>query len=169
MTKASGVKWNLSRRRFITRGPSCPPGELLRRSRPGLVERHAHSCSCRWAGRSASFGRSRSMCQMCQALKFGAECADAQERTPSASMMTRRVRELAGCSHHTVQRYVARRAAGGELDETAARPQLIDAYLAKVEEWVERSHGKVRADVTGHPARSLAKGDVASYVVATRT
>ena len=55
--------------------------------------------------------------------------------------------ELAGCSHHTVKHYVQRRAAGGELDVAAARPQLIDEYLPKVEEWVERSHGKVRADV----------------------
>ncbi len=55
--------------------------------------------------------------------------------------------ELAGCSHHTVKHYVERRAAAGELDKAAARPQLIDEYLPKVEEWVERSHGKVRADV----------------------
>ena len=55
--------------------------------------------------------------------------------------------ELAGCSHHTVKRYVDRRAGGGELDKSAARPQLIDDYLPKVEEWVERSFGKVRADV----------------------
>ena len=55
--------------------------------------------------------------------------------------------ELAGCSHHTVKHYVDRRAAGGELDQAAARPQLIDEYLPKVEEWVERSKGKVRADV----------------------
>ena len=55
--------------------------------------------------------------------------------------------ELAGCSHHTVKHYVERRAAAGVLDKAAARPQLIDAYLDKVEEWVERSLGKVRADV----------------------
>lgn len=55
--------------------------------------------------------------------------------------------ELAGCSHHTVKHYVERRAAAGVLDRQAARPQLIDAYLPKVEEWVERSCGKVRADV----------------------
>ena len=54
--------------------------------------------------------------------------------------------ELAGCSHHTVKHYVDRRAAGGELDRAATRPQLIDEHLPKVEEWVERSHGKVRAD-----------------------
>ena len=55
--------------------------------------------------------------------------------------------ELAGCSHHTVKHYVDRRAAGGELDRAATRPQLTDEYLPKVEEWVERSKGKVRADV----------------------
>lgn len=55
--------------------------------------------------------------------------------------------ELAGCSHHTVKHYVERRAVGGVLDQAARRPQLIDEYLLKVEEWVERSKGKVRADV----------------------
>ena len=55
--------------------------------------------------------------------------------------------ELAGVSHHTVARYVAARNAGGLSDRYAPRPQLIDAHLAKVEEWVERSKGKVRADV----------------------
>jgi hypothetical protein len=33
------------------------------------------------------------------------------------------------------------------LPAAAVRPQLIDEYLPKVEEWVERSKGKVRADV----------------------
>lgn len=55
--------------------------------------------------------------------------------------------ELAGVSHHTVARYVAARDAGGLSDRYAPRPQLIDAHLAKVEEWVERSAGRVRADV----------------------
>jgi len=55
--------------------------------------------------------------------------------------------ELAGCSHRTVKRYVERRAAGGELDRSVARPQLIDEFLPTVEEWVEQSRGKVRADV----------------------
>lgn len=54
--------------------------------------------------------------------------------------------ELAGFSHHTVKRYVDHRAGGGELDRAATRAQLIDEYLPKVEEWVERSKGKVRAD-----------------------
>jgi transposase len=54
--------------------------------------------------------------------------------------------ELAGCSHHTVARYVAAREAGRLSDQPAARPQLIDEYLPKVEEWVEHSKGKIRAD-----------------------
>ena len=55
--------------------------------------------------------------------------------------------ELSGVSHHTVARYVAARDAGRIFDRGAPRPQLIDGHLAKVEEWVERSAGKVRADV----------------------
>jgi hypothetical protein len=55
--------------------------------------------------------------------------------------------ELAGCSHHTVKHYVEKRESADRLDQPAARPQLIDPYLAKVEELVERSKGKVRADV----------------------
>jgi transposase len=55
--------------------------------------------------------------------------------------------ELAGCSHHTVKHYVEKRESADRVDQPAARPQLIDPYLAKVEELVERSKGKVRADV----------------------
>jgi len=53
---------------------------------------------------------------------------------------------LAGCSHHTVARYVAAREAGGRLDRAAVRPQLIDEYLPKVTEWVTLSRGSIRAD-----------------------
>ena len=53
---------------------------------------------------------------------------------------------LAGCSHHTVAAHVAARDAGTGWDGSAARRQLIDAYLVKVEEWVEKSAGKIRAD-----------------------
>ncbi len=55
--------------------------------------------------------------------------------------------ELAGCSHHTVAKAVADRDAGCLTDAAAARPQLIDEFLPKVEEWMERSNGKIRADV----------------------
>lgn len=56
--------------------------------------------------------------------------------------------ELAGCSHHTVAQYVAARERG-ELTPGRAqrREMLVDPYREKVEEWVDRSHGKVRADV----------------------
>ena len=55
--------------------------------------------------------------------------------------------ELVGCSPNTVKHYVERRAAAGVLDRAVQRPLLIDEFLPKVEEWVERSKGKVRADV----------------------
>jgi len=54
--------------------------------------------------------------------------------------------ELAGVSHHTVARYVAARDAGDLSDRPAARAQLFDAHLPKLKEWIERSHGKLRAD-----------------------
>ena len=55
--------------------------------------------------------------------------------------------ELAGCSHHTVAAYVAKRDAG-ELAGVGPqrRERIIDPWMAKIEEWVERSRGKIRAD-----------------------
>lgn len=55
--------------------------------------------------------------------------------------------ELAGCSHHTVARYVAAREAGSLSAAPARRDQLVDPFLGKIEEWVDRSKGKIRADV----------------------
>jgi transposase len=55
--------------------------------------------------------------------------------------------ELSGVSHHTVGRYVAAREAGALSDRPAPRPRLIDEHLPKLEEWIERSNGKLRADV----------------------
>ena len=55
--------------------------------------------------------------------------------------------ELAGVSHHTVGRYVKAREAGALSDRPASRPQLIDEFLPKLEEWIERSKGRLRADV----------------------
>jgi hypothetical protein len=55
--------------------------------------------------------------------------------------------ELAGCSHHTVARHVAARDAGMLTDQVATRPMLIDEFLPKLEEWMEHSRGKIRADV----------------------
>jgi hypothetical protein len=55
--------------------------------------------------------------------------------------------ELAGCDHHTVALWVARRDAGELTAAAARRPQLIDEFSPKLEEWMEASNGKVRADV----------------------
>jgi transposase len=54
--------------------------------------------------------------------------------------------ELSGCSHHTVAGHVAAREAGAVSDPLAVRPQLIDEFLPKLEEWMEHSRGKIRAD-----------------------
>lgn len=54
---------------------------------------------------------------------------------------------LAGCDHKTVAHYVALRDAGRCPDERPRRPMAIDPLLDKVEEWVERSRGRIRADV----------------------
>lgn len=57
--------------------------------------------------------------------------------------------ELADCSHHTVEHYVGLRDAG-QLPtglEPVERAKLIDPFLDKIEEWVERSKGRIRGDV----------------------
>jgi hypothetical protein len=55
--------------------------------------------------------------------------------------------ELAGCDHHTVAHYVAARDAGELSGKPVRRDQLIDPFLEKLEEWVEASKGRIRADV----------------------
>ena len=56
--------------------------------------------------------------------------------------------ELAGCSHHTVARYVRAREEGRLVPGAPSpRPGVIDGFLPKLEELVERSKGRVRADV----------------------
>jgi transposase len=65
--------------------------------------------------------------------------------------------DLTGCAHsagrladadpHTVARYVAIRDAGGNPYVRGSRPKIIDPFLEKIEELVERSEGHVRSDV----------------------
>jgi hypothetical protein len=65
--------------------------------------------------------------------------------------------DATGCAHSaagivkvdpkTVRRYFAAREEGRPVTGPGRRPRIIDPYLAKVEEWVDRSEGKVRADV----------------------
>jgi transposase len=54
---------------------------------------------------------------------------------------------LAGCDPKTVRHWVAARDRGLAVGESARRERVIDPFLAKVEEWVDRSKGQVRADV----------------------
>ena len=56
--------------------------------------------------------------------------------------------ELAGCDHKTVAHWVrAREEAGGGLPVHMRPRPRVDAFAQKIEEWVDRSRGKVRADV----------------------
>jgi hypothetical protein len=69
--------------------------------------------------------------------------------------------ELAGCDHKTVAHWVrAREQAGGGLP-VAVRPRpRVDAFAVKIEEWVDRSRGRIRADVAHQ--RLLAMGYLGS-------
>ncbi len=55
--------------------------------------------------------------------------------------------QLAGCSHHTVAKHVAARDAGRPLAEPVARGRVTDEFLPKIEQWVDATKGRVRADV----------------------
>jgi hypothetical protein len=62
---------------------------------------------------------------------------------------------LAGCDHKTVTHYVALRDAGQVPDQRPQRPMLIDGFADKVEEWMDRSEGKIRADVVHDKVRAM--------------
>jgi hypothetical protein len=55
--------------------------------------------------------------------------------------------QLVGCDPKTVAAYVAVRDAGADPLARPRRPRGIDPFLAKLEELVDRSAGKIRADV----------------------
>jgi transposase len=54
--------------------------------------------------------------------------------------------ELVGCDHHTVRRYVELRAQGNPRPPQVVKARAIDEHLAKIEEMVENSRGRIRAD-----------------------
>lgn len=58
----------------------------------------------------------------------------------------RKAAELAGCDHHTVRRYVQLRGTGIDPAVRAERSKMIDAFMPKIEELVEKSLGKIGAD-----------------------
>jgi transposase len=55
--------------------------------------------------------------------------------------------QLAGTDRKTVARYVALREAGADPAARERRSRSIDVFLGKAEELVDRSNGKIRADV----------------------
>src|SRR3954463_11585447 len=56
--------------------------------------------------------------------------------------------ELAGCDHKTVgERGRAPEQAGGGLPAPVRARPRVDAFAEKIEEWVGRSRGRIRADV----------------------
>ena len=63
--------------------------------------------------------------------------------------------ELAGCSHHTVAVHVAARDAGRPVGQSVPRVRVIEGFLPKVEELVDRSQGRVRADKVHQVLASL--------------
>ncbi len=72
------------------------------------------------------------------------EILEAYDRTLSL----RAAADLAGCSHHTVARYVRLRAQGRSPGPaTRSRKSIIEPFRPKIEEWVAHSGGRIRADV----------------------
>ena len=56
--------------------------------------------------------------------------------------------QLVGCDHKTVAHWVrARDEAGGGLPVSVRPRPRVDAFAVKIEEWVDRSRGRIRADV----------------------
>jgi transposase len=65
--------------------------------------------------------------------------------------------QLCGVDHHTVRRYVAARDAG--LDPRAlgapSRTSVTDPFATKIAEWIDRSQGRIRADVAHRKLEAL--------------
>ena len=60
----------------------------------------------------------------------------------------RRAAQLVGCDHKTVGQWVrAREEPGGGLPVATWPRPPVDAFAEKIEEWVDRSRGRLRADV----------------------
>ncbi len=66
--------------------------------------------------------------------------------------------QLAGTDRKTVARYVALRDAGADPLEADRRLRSIDAFLGKAEELVDRSSGKIRADVVHRKLTAMGYG-----------
>jgi len=66
--------------------------------------------------------------------------------------------QLAGTDRKTVARYVALREAGADPLAAERRPRSIDSFLGKVEELVDRSSGRIRADVVHRKLTAMGYG-----------
>ena len=66
--------------------------------------------------------------------------------------------QLAGTDRKTVARYVALREAGADPAARERRSRSIDAFLGKAEELVDRSNGKIRADVVHRRLTAMGYG-----------
>jgi len=67
--------------------------------------------------------------------------------------------QLTGVDHHTVARAVAARALGHDSgDDAAVRFPVAEAFVDKINEWIERSGGRVRADVVHDKLRAMGYG-----------
>jgi hypothetical protein len=62
---------------------------------------------------------------------------------------------LVGCDEKTVARYVALRDSGRDVGERERRARAIDPFLAKIEELVDKSNGKIRADVVHERVQAM--------------
>ena len=63
--------------------------------------------------------------------------------------------QLTGVDPHTVTRAVAGRLIGIDLEASTLRSSVADAFVDKITEWIERSGGKVRADVVHDKLRAM--------------
>ena len=78
---------------------------------------------------------------------------------------------LCNADPKTVRRYVQARDLGRPVAGPVLRPRLIDPFLEKIEEWVDRSKGKIRADVApaSTPTRpSVATNESTPYSLASK-
>jgi hypothetical protein len=66
--------------------------------------------------------------------------------------------QLAGTDGKTVARYVALREAGADLAVRERRSRSIDGFVAKAEELVDRSNGRIRADVVHRKLTAMGYG-----------
>ena len=71
--------------------------------------------------------------------------------------------ELTGCSHHTVAHHVAARDIDQRIADPAYRGRPTDPFLPKIQEWIEASPSKLRAD------KAHVKLQALGYVESERT